>query len=179
MRTTSERRLMTSPAKLMRASELLTLAGAGVHVARPPQPVAGVRSLIDDLHAELARQGHPDVRPAHGFALQAIGAGATTAAELGRWLGVSKQAAGKTIDRLAARGYLIPDVEPGRTDARRRAVRLTDAGVDVLQRSAVIFDQFHADWDRRTGGQVDEMTRILRTAVGPAALRTDAVGWLG
>ena len=34
---------------------------------------AGFRSLIDELHAELARQGHPDVRPAYGFAMQAIG----------------------------------------------------------------------------------------------------------
>ena len=35
----------------------------------------GFRSIIDELHAELARRGHPDVRPAHGFALQAIGLG--------------------------------------------------------------------------------------------------------
>ncbi len=34
---------------------------------------AGFRSIIDELHAELARRGHPDMRPAHGFALQAIG----------------------------------------------------------------------------------------------------------
>jgi hypothetical protein len=34
---------------------------------------AGFRSVLDDLHAELARRGHPDMRPAHGFALQAIG----------------------------------------------------------------------------------------------------------
>src|SRR2546429_9226432 len=60
----------------------------------------GFRSIIDELHAELARRGHPDVRPAHGFALQAIGLGGATATEAGRRLGVSKQAAGKTIDRL-------------------------------------------------------------------------------
>ena len=28
----------------------------------------GFRSIIDELHAELARRGHPDLRPAHGFA---------------------------------------------------------------------------------------------------------------
>ena len=42
---------------------------------------AGFRSIIDELHAELARRGHPDMRPAHGFALQAIGLGGATAAE--------------------------------------------------------------------------------------------------
>jgi len=34
---------------------------------------AGFRALIDALHAELAAQGHPGVRPAYGFAMQAIG----------------------------------------------------------------------------------------------------------
>ena len=49
---------------------------------------AGFRSIIDELHAELARCGHPDLRPAHGFALQAIGHGGATAAEAGRRLAV-------------------------------------------------------------------------------------------
>src|SRR5689334_25190233 len=66
----------------------------------------GFRSIIDELHAELARCGHPDLRPAHGFALQAIGLGGATATEAGRRLGISKQAAGKTIDRLEELGYV-------------------------------------------------------------------------
>src|SRR5258706_14260221 len=66
---------------------------------------AGFRSLIDQLHAELARQGHPDVRPAYGFAMQAIGRDGATASEVGRRLGISKQAAGKTVDRLESLGY--------------------------------------------------------------------------
>src|SRR5271155_4900671 len=65
----------------------------------------GFRSIIDELHAELARRGHPDLRPAHGFALQAIGPRGATATEAGRRLGISKQAAGKTIDRLEELGY--------------------------------------------------------------------------
>lgn len=139
--------------------------------------LSGFRSLIDDLHAELARQGHPDVRPAHGFALQALGAGPLTAADLGRRLGVSKQAAGKTIDRLTECGYVEPSDDGA--DARRRAVRLTDAGADVLRRSATIFEQLSAEWDVRTGGRVGEVTEILRTAVGPAIIRTDSAGWFG
>ena len=64
----------------------------------------GFRALIDRLHDELARQGHPDMRPAYGFAMQAIGRDGATASELGRRLGVSKQAAGKTVDRLVQLG---------------------------------------------------------------------------
>ena len=55
---------------------------------------AGFRTLIDALHAELAAQGHPGVRPAYGFAMQAIGLNGATASEVGRRLGISKQAAG-------------------------------------------------------------------------------------
>ena len=40
---------------------------------------AGFRSLIDQLHAELAVRGHPDLRPAYGFAMQAIGVRGATA----------------------------------------------------------------------------------------------------
>ena len=64
---------------------------------------AAFRGIIDELHARLARDGHPDVRPAYGFAMQAIGPAGATASEVGRRLGISKQAAGKTADRLAER----------------------------------------------------------------------------
>src|SRR5690348_17181097 len=80
--------------------------------------IAGFRTLIDELHAELARQGHPDARPAYGFAMQAIGPGGATASEVGRRLGVSKQAAGKTIDRLEELGYAERFDDP--TDGRRK-----------------------------------------------------------
>ena len=73
----------------------------------------GFRVLIDELHAELARQGHPDMRPMHGFVFQAVGPGGTTAAELGRRLGVSKQAAGKTIDSLQRLGSRSHSRMPG------------------------------------------------------------------
>src|ERR1700750_2408133 len=66
----------------------------------------GFRSIIDELHAELARRGHPDVRPAHGFAPQAVGAGGGTAHGGGPRPRHPKQAAGKTIDRLEELGYV-------------------------------------------------------------------------
>src|SRR4051794_40441385 len=91
---------------------------------------AGFRAIVDELHAELARQGHPDVRPVYGFAMQAIGRDGATASELGRRLGVSKQAAGKTVDRLVHLGY-AERVDDG-ADARRKLVRLTPHGIDAL-----------------------------------------------
>ncbi|MBW5422345.1 MarR family transcriptional regulator [Streptomyces sp. BG9H] len=140
--------------------------------------LAGFRSLIDRLHAELAHQGHPDLRPAHGFALQAIGARGATASEIGRRLGVSKQAAGKTVDRLVALGYAARADDPA--DARRKLVRVTPHGVDALRRSAVVFDELRAEWAASLGAdRLRDLESGLRAVVPPEAFRLDAAGWLG
>jgi len=136
----------------------------------------GFRTLIDRLHAELARQGHPDVRPSYGFAMQAIGVQGATASEVGRRLGVSKQAAGKTVERLEALGYAERADDPD--DARRKIVRLTAHGIDALRRSAEIFDQLRAEWAGTVG--VERMRALetdLRAVVGVSAFRLDAAGW--
>jgi DNA-binding MarR family transcriptional regulator len=138
----------------------------------------GFRTIIDRLHAELARQGHPDVRPAHGFAMQAIGLNGATASELGRRLGVSKQAAGKTVDRLAQLGYAERADDPA--DARRKIVRLTPRGLDSLRRSAVIFDELRAEWARALGAErVRAIEADLRAVVPADGFRVDVAGWFG
>ena len=137
----------------------------------------GFRTLIDRLHAELARRGHPDVRPSYGFAMQAVGVQGATASEIGRRLGVSKQAAGKTVERLEALGYAERADDPA--DARRKIVRLTAHGVDALRKSAEIFDELRADWVRVVGEErIAALENDLRAVVGPAAYRLDAAGWL-
>jgi DNA-binding MarR family transcriptional regulator len=138
----------------------------------------GFRVLIDELHAELARQGHPELRPLHGFVFQAIGPDGTTAAELGRRLGVSKQAAGKTIDSLARLGYVARGRDP--RDARRKVVHLTDRGRDSLARSARIFDQLRAGWAARLGPErLRAMEEDLRSVTPAEVWRLDMPGWFG
>ena len=139
---------------------------------------AGFRSLIDQLHAELARQGHPDLRPVHGFAMQAIGVRGATASEVGRRLGVSKQAAGKTVDRLARLGYVERVDDP--RDGRTKLIRLTPHGIDSLTRSAEIFDRLRARWVAQLG---DDTVRLiessLRTVVPASGFPVDVPGWFG
>lgn len=137
---------------------------------------AGFRTIIDEVHAELARQGHPDARPAHGFALQAIGIGGVSASELGRRLGVSKQAAGKTVDRLEALGYAERAADP--QDARRKLVRLTPRGLDMLARSAALFDEVRAHWADTLGEpRLRELEDGIARLVGPTGFRLDAADW--
>nr|WP_030500722.1 MarR family winged helix-turn-helix transcriptional regulator [Micromonospora purpureochromogenes] len=146
--------------------------------ALPLLLLAGFRTLVDDLHAELARQGHPELRPAHGFVLQAVGPAGTTASDLGHRLGVSKQAAGKTVDRLVALGYLERVDDPA--DARRRLVRITAKGRDGLHRSAVVFDELRDRWAATLGAdRVDAIEDDLRRMVPADVFRLDVPGWFG
>jgi DNA-binding MarR family transcriptional regulator len=139
---------------------------------------AGFRALIDDLHAELARRGHPDVRPAYGFAMQAIGVRGATASEIGRRLGVTKQAAGKTVDRLEALGYVERADDPA--DARRKLIRLTPRGIDSLTQAAEIFDQLRAGWAEKLGEErLAVVEASLRTVVPATGFPVDVPGWFG
>ncbi|MFD7718475.1 MarR family winged helix-turn-helix transcriptional regulator [Streptomyces sp. NPDC059814] len=137
---------------------------------------AGFRSIIDELHRELAEQGHPEVRPAYGYALQAVGRDGATASEIGRRLGVSKQAAGKTVDRLEHLGYVERADDP--QDGRRKLVRLSPRGIDVLVRSAEGFDRLRAAWVTALGAErVAALEADLRTMASADAFRLDATSW--
>jgi DNA-binding MarR family transcriptional regulator len=138
----------------------------------------GFRSIIDELHAELARRGHQDMRPAHGFALQAIGLSGATATEAGRRLGISKQAAGKTVDRLEELGYVHRTGDD--TDRRRKLVRLSPRGIEALTLSAMIFNDIRAKWERELGpARLAELESALRTMVPGDTFRLDVPGWFG
>jgi DNA-binding MarR family transcriptional regulator len=138
----------------------------------------GFRSIIDELHAELARRGHPDLRPAHGFALQAIGLQGATATEAGRRLGISKQAAGKTIDRLEELGYVHKSGDD--QDRRRKLVRITPRGLAALSESAMIFDDIRARWaGALSPGRLSALEADLRTMVPGETFRLDVPGWFG
>jgi DNA-binding MarR family transcriptional regulator len=139
---------------------------------------AGFRSVIDELHAELAQRGHPDLRPAHGFALQAIGVRGATATEAGRRLGVSKQAAGKTIDRLADLGYV--ERAGDAADRRRKLVRLTPRGIEALTASAMIFTRIRDRWVAQLGAaRLADLEASLRTMAPGETFRLDVPGWFG
>ena len=139
---------------------------------------SGFRSIIDELHAELARRGHPDLRPAHGFALQAIGLDGATATEAGRRLAISKQAAGKTVERLEELGYVARSGDDA--DRRRKLVRLTPRGIEALTFSAMIFEDIRGRWAAELGiDRLDSMEGALREMVPGEIFRLDVPGWFG
>lgn len=157
--------------------------GDNERVRRPgfelPLLLAGAfRELIDNLHAELGKHGHGQARPLHGFALQAIGPDGATVSELGRRLGVTKQAAAKTAAGLEQIGYITR--QPSTRDARATVLTRTPRGQEMLDLSAAIFEQLRRDWGRRLG---DDKVQAIED--GLAAIVTsggtkigDLPGWL-
>lgn len=136
------------------------------------------RALIDALHLELAQLGHPDARPIHGFALQAIGPDGATLSELGRRLGVSKQAATKTATSLERLGYVMREDHP--SDARAVWLRRSPRGEQFLSLSAEIFERLRAHWATELGGDriqalEDDLEHIATTTGTKLA---DLPGWL-
>jgi DNA-binding MarR family transcriptional regulator len=113
--------------------------------------LGGFHSMTDEVIAELARRGHPEVRPVHEFALRAIDTGADTASELGRRLSVSKQAAAKTIAAMQRLGYV--EIEPDPADGRRRRSRVTRRGRDMVAIGSALFDDVRDRWAERIGAQ--------------------------
>ncbi|GLX94412.1 MarR family winged helix-turn-helix transcriptional regulator [Herbidospora sp. NBRC 101105] len=144
----------------------------------PLRLLMAFRVLIDALHEELAARGHPGMRPMHGFVLQAVSRGADSAASLGRTLGVSKQAAGKTIETLEGLGYVTRVPDPA--DSRRKTVVLTEHGVDALRRSAEVFDELRARWAAELGAaRLDDLEDALRRMTPGDLFRLDVPGWFG
>lgn len=137
------------------------------------------RALVDELHADLAERGHPDARPLHGFALQAVGADGVTTSELGRRLGVTKQAAAKTVAGLERLGYVAREADAG--DARSQRVVRTARGEQLLALSAETFGRLRARWRRQLGARrLGELEDGLEAMAGTAGLAKlgDLPGWM-
>jgi DNA-binding MarR family transcriptional regulator len=125
---------------------------------------ASLRCLVDEMHERLAAAGHPGLRPAHGFALNAIAAGDLTASELAMSLGMTKQGAAKLVAGLSDLGYVSISAHP--SDGRARQVALTDRGRDALERAASIQSDLEGQLADEVGaGDVLTMRRCLDALV--------------
>jgi DNA-binding MarR family transcriptional regulator len=144
--------------------------------------LAAFRSAIDGLHDELVERGHPHVRAIHGFALQGIGADGVSISELGRRLGVSKQAAAKTAANLERLGYAARRADD--TDARAWRLHRTQRGEEMLRLSATIFEAQRRRLVRELGpDRVGALEDDLESMAGGAARSglaavADLPGWL-
>ena len=138
--------------------------------------LGGYRKLVDAAIVELEARGFKDARSSEHYALSAIESGADSAAELGRRLSVTKQAAAKTIDVLLERGYITREADP--TDARRKRLALTPLGTDLLRQGHEIFNDLRSRFEREIGRQELLALEGHLTVLASAAVRADAPGWV-
>lgn len=138
--------------------------------------LATFRALIDELHVRLAERGHPDLRPAHGFAIQMVSSGGSVS-DLGRRLGVSKQAASKTVAGLEGLGYARRVASA--TDQRQVEVRLTSRGVEALTLSGEILNQLRDEWATVVGEREMATVEDALAQLSPHDGTEQIVGWLG
>lgn len=120
---------------------------------------------LDELHTELARRGHPKLRPVHGYALNAVHNGHDTASALAPILSMTKQGAAKVVQLLLDEGYLV-EGPAAVGDARRKPLALTSRGREVMQVSERVQDAIEAEWAGLAGERSIATTRrVLVTAV--------------
>jgi DNA-binding MarR family transcriptional regulator len=125
--------------------------------------LGGFHAMVDEVTVELEARGHAGVRPVHEFALRAVDGGADTASELGRRLGVTKQAAAKTIAALETFGYVSRESDPG--DARRKRLRVTPRGHELMAIGGAQFDEVRERWAQQVGREALERAEAVLGAL--------------
>ncbi len=118
---------------------------------------AATERLLDDVR----RDGHPDLRAAHGYVFQHLIDRTPTVGELAEALEVTQQAASKSVAELESLGYVARAPDPD--DQRVRRVRLTERG-----RAAVAAGRTaRARLEERLAEAVsDDARSAARTALG-------------
>jgi DNA-binding MarR family transcriptional regulator len=136
-----------------------------------------VGQRINDLVLEkLAAEGYGDLRVSHGYVVQHLLAGPRTVTELARLLGVSQQAASKTVAELVELGYLDTAATE---DRRARAISLSKRALA----SVAIARKFRAKLEKRLvtrhGPAVEKarilLARVLEDLGGADIVRTRSV----
>jgi len=95
-------------------------------VGIPPLLRAARGAYGHAIRSELAAVGFDDLPPNSAYVLGGIVNHGGSAGQLGRQLGISKQAASQLIDTLVVRGYLVRSEDP--QDRRRITIDATDRG---------------------------------------------------
>ncbi|QEC47900.1 MarR family transcriptional regulator [Baekduia soli] len=124
---------------------------------------AATQMAVRGLNATLAERGYPDLRPADGYALLALGEGGATASQLGARLGITKQAAAKIAARLEEAGYLVRADHPH--DGRARLLQRSPRGEALLQDAAEVQRHIERDWARTIGAAHMADLRVALEAV--------------
>lgn len=113
--------------------------------------------LLARLHGELAAEGYPDIRPAHGCVLQYAAPEGSRLTAIAQRAGLTKPTVLAAVDDLVRLGYAERLPDPG--DGRAKLVRLTARGTAAAAAGARIIAGIERDWSERLGARTAQQLR--------------------
>jgi DNA-binding MarR family transcriptional regulator len=132
--------------------------------------VGAARVVADRLGDAVARSGIGNMRTGFGYVIRALAERDRTLTELAALLGVSKQAAIKVVDEMAARGFLTREPHP--EDRRVKVLRLTAKGRKVRRAALAASHRMEEELRSELG---DAAVGELRRALEQLLARHDAL----
>ena len=127
------------------------------------------------LEALLAA-GFTGIRHAHGYVFQHLLADPMAVSELARHLGVTQQAASKSVAELTSLGYLE---DTGSVDARVRRVALSERARAAIEKTRSIRAGYQRRLSKKHGTELARACRLLASVLedlgGAEAVRTRKV----
>lgn len=128
--------------------------------------------VLDRLHAA----GFEGIRQAHGYVFQHLLVAPRSVTELSELLGVSQQAASKSVAELTALGYLQ---DADAFDRRIRKVALSARGLACVRKARALRASLQRQLVRRHGAEVARTRHLLAAILselgGLEAVRTRSV----
>ncbi|XVS64833.1 MarR family winged helix-turn-helix transcriptional regulator [Actinosynnema sp. CA-299493] len=130
------------------------------------------RLMTDRFHERLAGRDLEPLRPAHGFVFRYLATQpSATAVDLAAHLGVSKQAAAKTVAELVDWGYVHRTPHP--TDRRAHVLTLTGKGRSYLSLADALWSELEDEFASTVG---PERLTALREALETYLADADPTG---
>ncbi|GAB3441009.1 hypothetical protein GCM10027517_16320 [Phycicoccus ginsengisoli] len=123
-----------------------------------------VTVALEELHHELHENGHPTLRPVHGYALNAVLGGTDTASAMAPRLAMTKQGAARVVQHLLDEGYV--EYAGDESDARSKPLVLTARGREVVALAVGVQERIEERWAQVVGErQMAGARRALERAV--------------
>lgn len=127
------------------------------------------RMFTGQALVSMQQQDIDDINLGHFSVLPYVDEQGVRATVIAQCSGISKQAVGKTLDDLKAKGYLMALPDP--QDKRASLVRLTDKGVAMMRLALQATKDVERHWSSLIG---DESVGVLKSICGDLLMKLEA-----
>jgi DNA-binding MarR family transcriptional regulator len=116
--------------------------------------------LVERIHADLAEDGYPDIRPAHGNVFQFIGKKGARITQMAEKAQMTKQSMSYLVEYLEERNYLERRQDP--EDGRAVVFYVTKKGLKVEEVAERSIANIQDEWRDKLGSKkYDTLINLL------------------